>query len=343
MSLGLHPLEPVPSGVPAATSASSALAALSAAGTTTARSAFATGFWPLDDVLAGGCRQGDLVLVGGKPGEGKTVAVLQWARHMALNGASALFACYEHDEVTLLTRLLSCELGEVVQARGCSDEFRLDELRQGLRAVATGTRGLREVLDSDELLLEAEAAVGAYGDRLTLLRASGTRTDVAEFSRLVEAHGSDDTVLFVDYLQKVPVHPEPAEEAERVKRVAEALKELALTVPVAVVAVVAADRVGLDARRLRLHHFRGSTALAYEADVALVLNAKLAVVSKAHLAYDTTRAAEFRSQVVFSVEKNRNGAAGVDLEFRKDFANYRFHPSGSSVMDRLWEEGTVEE
>ena len=343
MSAAVQPIQQTPVGGEKGTSASRALATLSAAGTTTARSAFATGFWPLDEVLAGGCRQGDLVLVGGKPGEGKTVAVLQWARHMASNGAAALFACYEHDEVTLLTRLLSCELGAVVEARGCDDEFRLDELRQGLRAVATGARGLREVLDSDELLLEAEAAVNVYGDRLTLLRASGTRTDVAEFARLVEAHGADDTVLFVDYLQKVPVHPEPAEEAERVKRVAEALKELALTLGVAVVAVAAADRVGLDARRLRLHHFRGSTALAYEADVALVLNAKMAVVSKAHLAYDTTRAAEFRRQVVFSVEKNRNGAAGVDLEFRKDFANYRFHPSGSSVMERLWEEGTVEE
>ena len=343
MTLGLHTLDPAVADGQGATSASQALAALSTAGVAAPRSAFATGFWPLDEVLAGGCRQGDLLLVGGKPGEGKTVAALQWARHMARNGASALFACYEHDEVTLLTRLLSCELGEVVEARRCDDEFRLDELRQGLRAVATGTRGLREVLDSDELLLEAEAAVGAYGERLTLQRASGTRTDVAAFAQLVETHGTDDTVLFVDYLQKVPVHPEPAEEAERVKRVAESLKELALTMGVAVVAVVAADRVGLDARRLRLHHFRGSTALAYEADVALVLNAKMAVVSKAHLAYDTTRAAEFRRQVVFSVEKNRNGAAGVDLEFRKDFANYRFHPSGSSVMERLWEEGTVEE
>src|SRR5690606_39762892 len=65
------------------------------------------------------------------------------------------------------------------------------------------------------------------------------------------------------------------------------------------------------------HHFRGSTALAYEADVVLVLNDKLSVVSKVHLAYDTTRHDEFRDHVVFSVEKHRNGTAGVDLEDRK--------------------------
>ena len=65
-----------------------------------------TGFDPLDDVLAGGIRQGEVVLLGGKPGVGKTIASLQWARAMAQRGVVAVYLCYEHDEVTLLTRLL---------------------------------------------------------------------------------------------------------------------------------------------------------------------------------------------------------------------------------------------
>ena len=304
---------------------------------------YATGFPVLDDVLNGGIRSGDLMLIGGKPGQGKTVAALQWARHIALTGNRAIYCCYEHDEVTLLTRLLACELGEVVAAHGESDLLRLDDLRDGLRSVSIGLRSIREVLDSDPLLLEAEAGLRAYADRLVLVRASGTRTDVPALAELVDAHGHDQTVLFVDYLQKVPVRPEPAEEAERVKRVAEALKELALSRHVAIVAIAAADRLGLTSRRLRLHHLRGSTALAYEADVAIVLNDKLTTVSKVHLAYDSTRTEEFRRQVVFTVEKNRNGAADVDLEFGKDFSNYRFHPAGGWVKERLWEEGTLEE
>ena len=56
-----------------------------------ARSAqFATGFQPLDDVLSGGIRAQDLVLLGGRPGVGKTVASLQWARWMAMQGDTAL-------------------------------------------------------------------------------------------------------------------------------------------------------------------------------------------------------------------------------------------------------------
>jgi replicative DNA helicase len=304
---------------------------------------FATGFHPLDEVLSGGVRAGDLLLLGGKPGQGKTIAALQWARHVARTGHTAVYACYEHDEVTLLTRLLACELGEAARATGCDDELRLDELREALRAVATGIRSVREVLDSDPLLLDAEQRLGDYASRLVLVRASGTRTDVESLSALVDEFGDDQTMLVVDYIQKVPVHPEPSEEAERVKRVAEALKELALGRQLAIVAIAAADRQGLTSRRLRLHHFRGSTALAYEADAALVLNDKLSVVSKAHLAYDTTRADEFRRRVVCTVEKNRNGAADVDLEFVKDFANYRFDPEGRWVVERLWQEGTIEE
>ena len=326
-----------------ASTALGTLESLLSRGAIGARSALPTGFRSLDEVLEGGCRQGDVVLVGGKPGAGKTVAVLQWARNMSAAGANTLFACYEHDEVTLLTRLLLCELGEAASVAGCDDQVRLDELRRGLRGVSTGKFDLREILASDPLLSTARERVAAYGPRLALLRPSGTRTGLPELRDQVESQRGRHTVLFVDYLQKVPVHPEPAEEAERVKRVAEGLKEMALSMDIGIVSVAAADRVGLDARRLRLHHFRGSTALAYEADVAMVLNNKIDIVSKVHLSYDVTRAAEFRSYVVFSVEKNRNGAANIDLEFRSDFGNYRFDPSGRWVAERLWEEGTVEE
>ena len=122
----------------------------------------------------------------------------------------------------------------------------------------------------------------------------------------------------------------------------ESLKQLALDQKLVVVAIAAADQAGLDARRLHLRHFRGSTALAYEADAVVVLNEKLAVVSRAHLAYSPTRAEEFHRQVVFSVEKNRNGSPDINLEFEKDFAHYRFHPRGRWVAERLWTEGSVE-
>jgi replicative DNA helicase len=306
-------------------------------------SPYSTGFHPLDEVINGGIRAGDLLLLGGKPGQGKTIATMQWTRHLAGDGTTCIVACYEHDEVTLLTRLLACELGTVIAEAGCQDELRLDALREGLRQVSIGAARLREVIDSDPLLGMAEDRLVSYADRVMLFRASGTRTDVDALRALVDRHRDGRCALFVDYVQKIPIRPDVSDEAERVKRVVEGLKDLALTNNVPVIAIAAADRAGLTSRRLRLHHFRGSTALAYEADVVVVLNDKVSVVSKLHLAYDSTRFDEFRKLVVFTIEKNRNGPTDIDLEFGKDFVNFRFDPRGHWVSERLWDEGTVED
>jgi hypothetical protein len=110
-----------------------------------------------------------------------------------------------------------------------------------------------------------------------------------------------------------------------------------------IVAVVAADREGLRSRRLRLHHLRGSSALAYEPDVVLLLNDKFNCVSKVHLAYDATRASTYRNYTVFTLEKNRGGANLVDLEFRKDFVYYRYDPVGGLVEENLIDERIYEE
>jgi replicative DNA helicase len=302
----------------------------------------ATGFTLLDDVLGGGVRPGELLLVGGKPAVGKTIACLQWARAMARRGVVAIYLCYEHDPATLLARLLSCDLGELAVATGRAMDFGLEELQGRLRDVAAGTLTLREALESDPLLAEAEQRLAVYADRLVLFQGSGTRTDVPAIGQAIRRYEGEPIALFVDYVQKVPTIPSVVNEEERVSRVIEALKELALEQEVPVIAIAAADHDGLTARRLHLHHFRGSTALAYEADSVVVLNEKLPVVSRAHIACSPNRMDEFRRQVVFSIEKNRSGAADVDLEFTKDFAHFRFEPHGSWVAERLWTEGSIE-
>src|SRR5262249_35843838 len=70
----------------------------------------ATGFVPLDEVLAGGLHAGDLILIAGAPGTGKTTLSLQMARNVALAGrAVCLYVCFDHDELHLLNRLIALE------------------------------------------------------------------------------------------------------------------------------------------------------------------------------------------------------------------------------------------
>jgi replicative DNA helicase len=295
-----------------------------------------TGYRLLDDMLGGGLHTGDLVLLGGPPGVGKTIAALQWARAVAKAGHKAIFACYEHEPLTLLTRLLALEIGELGTA---DDAFTRDLLSLIEEGDAAG-RGMDAVLQERPGAAEALRQVRDYADRLILVRASGSHTTTEQLADLVAENRSpgETAVLFVDYLQKVPLQPEPATESEKVTRTVEALKDLALERRIPVVLLSAVDAEGMRASRLRLYHLRGSSAIAFESDVVLMLNSKEKAVSKVHLAYNTKGARAFRDWVVMSVEKNRGGPNLVDLEFRKDFRHFRFDPEGGIVTDKLVDE-----
>ena len=184
--------------------------------------------------------------------------------------------------------------------------------------------------------------MAAYADRLVLVTGSGRHTDVAAIGDVTQRFEGQPVALFVDYVQKMPHYPPIAREGERVGRVIEGLKQLALDQQLVVIAIAAADQEGLDARRLHLRHFRGSTALAYEADSIVVLNDKLAVVSRAHIAHSPSAP---RSSTARSSSRSRRTATAArtcNLEFEKDFTHYRFHPRGRWVAERLWTEGSIE-
>lgn len=289
-----------------------------------------TGFEPLDGALEGGWRTRDLAVLGGPPGIGKTALALQWARHAAVTGSAAVFACYEHDEETLLGRLLTQEVG-FLNRHGASSTSRT---RSTVRAVVRGEALLEEGLSGDDLLRAAYQRLDEYAHRLWLVGASGTDTGLDELHEMADDFGKG-AVLFVDYLQKVPSHVPAHDEGERVAQLVEGLKEIALDRDIAVIAVVAGDETALSARRLRLQHLRGSAALAYEADIVLMANEKALAVSKAHSAFDTLRAQEFGGQIILSIDKNRGGPAPIDMEYSKDLAHYRFEPAGAIVQDRL--------
>lgn len=289
-----------------------------------------TGFYPLDDVLGGGLAPQDLVLLGGKPGVGKTVAMVQWARSIAQSGARVVFASYELSERNLLGRLLISELS--IRTLHMEAEAR--------RRVATIVRdsaragAVTDDTEARQVIRHAYDAIDGYADRLLLQRVSGLHTGPAELAALARDWVGPGGVLFVDYLQKVPVRG-AKDDAERVLRVAESLKETAMAHDVCVVAAAAVNEEGLGHRRLRLEHLRGSALLAHEADLAIAMNEKSTALAKSHLAYDPHLLEAAQHQVVFSIEKNREGPANVHLEFTKQFEDYQFDANGGFVAQRL--------
>jgi replicative DNA helicase len=291
-----------------------------------------TGFSPLDSYLHGGLRTGELFLLGGAQGVGKSTWALQLARHVAAGGhGRALYVCYEHPEEFLLERLIAMESA----LAGEENPIGVGDLRNLLAEAGGGQGGVGDLLRQ---LGQAEPVLrrlAGYEERLFLVKA-GAMTTVEAICGLARAcPGSGPLVVIVDYLQKVSVYPDPASEEEQVRRAVEGLKELAMSQSVAVVAVVAADAEGVKAQRMRIHHLRGDTSLAYEADVVLILNDKHRAVARHHVVYHPNVAEGFRSWVVCSLEKNRGGVDGVDFELRKRFTHACFDPAGGFLSEQL--------
>ena len=298
-----------------------------------------SGFGALDRALTGGFRSGELVLLGGPQGLGKTTFALQVMRNLIASSHSAVYFSFEHDNHTLLERLIAMEAAEIAGPTAVP----LHRVRQAFEARHSSEQTLEGRLGGTEGGVEAVRALQDYSRRLHLHRSSGSDTDVEAMRQVIETIREDTgqtPFVVVDYLQKVHfAGSPPLSEDDRVTVVVEGLKDLALELSVPVLAIVAADKSGLaTGKRMRVHDLRGSSALAYEPDIVLIINDKYDVVARHHLIYDVANADRFRGWVVMTIEKNRNGVDKVDLEFRKRFDQGRFDTGGGYVTEQLIDE-----
>lgn len=306
------------------------------AGAHNAERIWPSGFDVLDENLQGGFRSGDLILLGGPQGMGKTTFMLQVARNVARQGRPVVYFCYEHDQTTMLIRLVALEAGLI----GGPDAPSINRIRSTFESSDGLGRSLNHRLADTSGGAEALDVVREYSDRLHIHRSSGTRTTMDEIRSTIteveERHGTPPFVC-VDYLQKIPM-PGFSED-ERVTMVTEQLKDMTLDHEVPVISIVASDKEGIETgKRMRVSHMRGSSALAYEADTVLMLNNKYDVVARHHLVYDTGNVERYKDWAVLSIEKNRSGVTGIDMEFPKRFDQSRFDTRGHLVREKLVDE-----
>jgi replicative DNA helicase len=236
-----------------------------------------SGFPSLDRSIGGGFRRGDLAVLGGDVGSGKSALALA----IALRAAEHHSVRYFSGEMTpqrLMERVLAME-GRV----------RVDELRQGTL---------------DEL---ARARVGAAAVRL--------RERLPQFGRL--SIDSDDglpngweeadvpDLVMIDSLQAIGAGRRDA--AEEQAAAVRALKSLALDAGIAIIATAQLPLLGARTdRRPQLDDFGALGAVKHHADVVLALYREGM--------YDSARDIEGATELL--VRKNRHGNTGyVDLYF----------------------------
>ncbi len=263
-----------------------------------------TGFAELDELLGGGLHPESLMLIGGPPGVGKTIFVLQAARNIAASGeAIACVVCFEHSEVYLYHRLLCLE--SFLRANG-HEPITLDAIRD---AIANASDiGLQTLLDALPAARSAWEGIVSYWERLCLIKGHPLKTTLNVldiYLSHLQARG-DRVVLFLDYLQKVPViSPGYEISAEKqIRIVTEGLKNLAMAHGVPIVAVAASDAVGLKNEQVRFQDLWGGSSVQYEPDVAVMLNRGRG---------DETNGDNQNLPVVFSIEKNRLGPGNIEI------------------------------
>ena len=285
-------------------------------------------------------RGGSLVLLAGPQGLGKSTFALQIARNVAASGRPVIYFSYEHDAEDLTQKLLAMEAGELDE----TDLVRLNTIRSTFDDLWVSS--LERRLESVPSGVDALERLGAYAELLFLHRSTGTRTDLGAIQAAIQAvqelTGGTPFVV-VDYLQKVKA-PAGTNEDERTTHVVEGLKDLAIDIGAPILAIAAADKEALVAgKRMRTNHLRGSSALAYEADIVLVLNNKFDIVARRHLTYDLSNSERFRDWAVLTIEKNRFGKDGVVLQYRTRFDQGRFIPEGEEVKEQLIDERVFRE
>ena len=298
-----------------------------------------TGFGGLDPLIGGGMRAGSLILLAGPQGLGKSTFALQVARNNAATGRPVLYFSYEHDAEDLTQKLIAMEAGELDD----SNQVRLNSIRSIFDDLWVSS--LEHRLESVPAGVEALSKVARYSEMLFLHRSTGTRTDLPAIQAAIEAVrelAGTTPLVVVDYLQKVK--STYSDDDDKSTEIVEGLKDIAIDINAPVLAIAAAEKEALrSGRRMRANDLRGSSALAYEADVVLVLHNKFDIVARHHLTYDLSNAERFRDFAVVTVEKNRFGRDGVVLQFQARFDQGRFEADGAEVKEQLIDERVFRE
>jgi replicative DNA helicase len=308
--------------------------------------AIPTGFEELDLAISGGLRSGQLLLLSGQAGIGKTSLTMQIARNIAsAHQAVCLYVCYEHDTDYLAQRLISLE--SIDKGDGLpSDGLRLKDIADLVSSSSKaprqeGTNDFIGALSQDARGARALQRIKKYSGELFFIKgtaSTGLEALASAVSQVRAPGGAAEgrpVVLFVDYLQKIAAATPHTEEAARNVEEVEGLKEIALRQGAVVVAIAAAQAAGLKAQRLRMEHLLASAELAYEADVIITMNEKYDVVDRQHIEFNRYNANTFHRYVVLSIEKNRMGSDLIDIEIRKQLQFCRFRTDARRVQEAL--------
>ena len=255
---------------------------------------FKTGIVAVDRVLNGGIRGSKLVIIGARPGVGKSAFGLWIAMKAAQDGKKILFVSLEMDETEILDRIVARYSGVEVgrfEARDLSvDEWcRISE-------------GLHEISPMQIMITSLAQTVEQI--RSLAMKIRHTR-------------GLD--LIVVDYLQLVETGRKYEGRTEQVGYISRQLKMLTMELKIPVIAMTQFNRESETGtagnRRPKISESRESGSIEQDANVFIVMHKpdETQLSKEKHKEFYRGCKAKGWDCIELCVAKNRNGRTGVGL------------------------------
>jgi replicative DNA helicase len=250
-----------------------------------------TGFHDLDK-LTNGLHPGQLVIVAGRPGLGKSTAGLDFVRNCSIrNGLSSVIFSLEMSKIEIVMRLLSAEA-----------KVPLHTLRSGSLTDDDWTKLARRIGEVSEAPLFIDDS-----PNMTMMEIR------AKARRLKQRH--DLRLVLVDYMQLMSSPKKTESRQQEVSELSRGLKLLAKELEVPVVAVSQLNR-GPEQRtdkRPQLSDLRESGSIEQDADMVILLH------RDDYYEKESARAGE----ADFIVAKHRNGPTDtITVAFQGHFSRF---------------------
>lgn len=249
-----------------------------------------TGFRDLD-VMLGGLKRGELMIVAGRPGMGKSSLTLTMAMNAARLGLRIGYVTLEMSAEATINRALSIESG------------------------INGKTLLSSALDQNQLVryIRATKAVADMPILFDDTPGLELKDFKANMTRIAALYGLD--MIIVDYLQLMSANGFGTNRVQELDAVTKGLREMAKTLNVPVIAAAQLSRAveTRSDKRPMLSDLRESGAIENDSDIIVFLYRDSVY----------NEATEFPNMAELIVAKHRNGATGtVNVHFEKALTKF---------------------
>ncbi|GAB4274050.1 MAG: replicative DNA helicase [Candidatus Rifleibacteriota bacterium] len=207
-----------------------------------------------------GFRKGFMYAIAGAPRRGKTTFTLELATRVAsLNKIPVLFFTYEQTKKNLTYRLLAKE------SRLNPDSLQRKKIKSDMIIDAKFMSGWQKMQEYMDYFYIIEATKEDTVDRIR-----------SYAYNVMQDFNTEDIMIFVDYIQKMPLSRNYNDEKFKVEEISTELKGLSIELNNPIMTISSLSKEGCmidatpDAERPTMYHCKGSGDLEYDLDCAMI-------------------------------------------------------------------------